>query len=146
MKMTTYRPFGLNRNLDAFFNSFFDEALEQVVGHDQLRSQPALNVKETETAYQLELAAPGLHKEDFQIEVDGELLTIHADWEVSQEENQEKYRRREFNYRSFKREIQLPENIVLTDIQASYEAGILYVELPKAPETKPLPARKVEIK
>ena len=96
-------------------------------------SLPSVNVKETETAYELEVAAPGLSKEDFKIDVDGETLTISAERETNKEEKEDFYTRKEFSYSSFKRSFNLPERTVETDkITAKYVDGVLQLVVPKS--------------
>ena len=141
MKMTAYRPYGLNRSFDRFFDDFFGQA----IGRDHLQSQPALNVRATDTAYHLELAAPGLAKEDFEIEVDGEHLTLSAEWKATSADETSDYTRREFNFRSFSRTLRLPEEVRPEAISARYEAGVLHLELPKKEEVLPRPAQRIEI-
>ena len=108
-------------------------------------SVPAANVKETETEYVLELAIPGRKKEDFNVEIDNDILTISS--EVKSEENKEDdgYTRREFTFSSFKRVFSLPETISLDKINATYEDGILKFVLPKKEEALPKPKRLIEI-
>jgi HSP20 family protein len=93
---------------------------------------PAVNVKESDAAYELEIAAPGLSKEDFKIDVEGQTLTISAEKETKKEESKDAYTRKEFNYSSFKRSFNLPERTVESDkITAKYANGILLLNLPK---------------
>lgn len=108
---------------------------------------PAVNIKESETEFAVELAAPGKKKEDFNIEVDDNVLTISAEAKNEREEKDEKgrYTRREFSYSSFKRAFTLPETVNEADIKASYEDGVLYITLPKREEALPKPKRMIEI-
>jgi HSP20 family protein len=108
-------------------------------------SVPAANIKETETEFLLELAIPGRKKEDFNVEIDNDILTISS--EVKNEENKEDegYTRREFTFSSFKRVFSLPETISLDKINATYEDGILKFILPKKEEALPKPKRLIEI-
>ncbi|MGM9512028.1 Hsp20/alpha crystallin family protein [Larkinella sp. GY13] len=92
---------------------------------------PAVNVKEDETAYHIELAAPGLKKEDFAINLTNNQLTISAKLEEAKEETTEKYTRKEFSYSSFERSFRLPKNVNNEQIQAAYTDGILKIDLPK---------------
>lgn len=108
---------------------------------------PAVNIKESETEFAVELAAPGKKKEDFNIEVDDNVLTISAEAKNERQEKDEKgrYTRREFSYSSFKRAFTLPETVNEADIKASYEDGVLYITLPKREEALPKPKRMIEI-
>lgn len=99
-------------------------------------SMPAVNIKETENEYQLEVAAPGLQKEDFNIEVKEGILKLSVSKNTESEEKTEKYTRKEFGFQKFERNFALPKNTVQVEsIQASYESGVLKVALPKQ-ETK----------
>jgi HSP20 family protein len=107
-------------------------------GFDSRTSVPAVNVHENQDAYQLDVAAPGLQKEHFSVNVDGRTLTISAEnkHENTQEEDG-KWSRREFSYSSFARSFTLPEAVKADAIVAKYENGILSVTVPKAEEVKP---------
>jgi HSP20 family protein len=112
----------------------------------QQASMPAVNVRENENEFHLEVAAPGLKKDDFKIEVDKNVLTISSEKEDHSEEKNGSYSRREFRYASFKRSFSLPENLVNSDdIKAQYVNGVLEIHLPKREEAKPKPARTIEI-
>lgn len=141
MKMTTYRPQGLNHGFDRFFNDLFG----QVIGSDALHTRPALNVRTDDDGYHLELAAPGLRKEDFEVEVDGDRLTLSAEWKENSAQPSGDYTRREFDFRSFSRSFQLPDDVEPTGIAARYEAGILFLELPRKEAEKPQPAQRIAI-
>lgn len=124
--------------VDSFFgDDFFNTWREPL-------NMPAVNVKETDKTFNLEVAAPGLQKDDFKIEVDKGLLTISVEKEESKEEKDDQFTRREFSYRSFKRSFWLPEEVSAEKIAARYEGGVLTVELPKAKITaKPVKTIKV---
>ncbi|MES2520314.1 MAG: Hsp20/alpha crystallin family protein [Bacteroidota bacterium] len=98
---------------------------------------PAVNVKENENGFQIEVAAPGLKKEDFKLSLHENRLTISAKQEENKEENKEKYTRQEFNYTSFQRTFTLPKNVDGDKIEATYTDGVLHVGLPKKEEIKP---------
>jgi HSP20 family protein len=98
---------------------------------------PAVNVKESENAFAIEVAAPGLKKEDFKISLHENRLTISAKQEESSAEKTDKYTRQEFNYTSFQRTFTLPKNVDGEKIEATYTDGILHVGLPKKEELKP---------
>jgi HSP20 family protein len=92
---------------------------------------PAVNVRETKSHYELELAVPGFKKDDFKIVTENGLMTISA--EISTEKNEEKnsYTRKEFSYSSFSRTFDLPEDVVEDNINANYHNGVLSIELKK---------------
>ena len=93
---------------------------------------PAVNIKETDTTFELEVAVPGMKKDDFKIEVKEGMLYISAETSSEQEEKEENYTRKEFNFSSFSRSFWLPENVKTDDIKANYKEGMLQVTLPKA--------------
>lgn len=97
-------------------------------------SLPAVNIREDEKAFYLELAVPGMNKNDLKIEVKDEVLTISAEQKDEKQEEHEGYRRREFSYSSFCRSFYLPEDVNGDKIGASYKDGILNVEIPKMEE------------
>lgn len=108
---------------------------------------PAVNVKETENEFVLEVAAPGMKKEDIQLELDDQVLTISSEKkeEKETESEKEKFTLREFSYSSFKRSFTLPESIDSSKIAADYTDGVLKIELPKREEAKVQPKRLIEI-
>ena len=111
-------------------------------------SVPAVNVRETNDAFELEVAAPGMTKDDFKVELDNNMLVISAQKEEKHEEQQENgnYTRREFSYQSFTRSFSLPERLVEGDrISAKYHDGILHITVPKTEEAKMKPAKQIEI-
>lgn len=108
-------------------------------------SIPAVNIKETETGFKLELFAPGLKKEDFNIEIDQRMLSISSEIQTETEENNETYSRKEYTLNSFKRTFNLPETVNFDAIEANYENGILNLRLPKREEALPKPKRLIEI-
>lgn len=106
---------------------------------------PAVNVTETDGKYQVMLAAPGLKKEDFHIDVDGNLVTISAETKTEKEEKEEQFTRKEYNYNSFSRTFTLPENIDRDKIEARYENGELKLVLPKKGNTPTAAKQQVKI-
>ena len=108
---------------------------------------PAVNIKETENSYEVEMAAPGLKKEDFRIELDNNVLTISSEKTEEHEENgKEKYSRKEFSYQSFQRSFNLPKEVVDEEkIEAYYKNGVLHLTIPKKEESKQKPPRKIQI-
>jgi HSP20 family protein len=106
---------------------------------------PAVNIKETDSSFGIELAAPGKTKEDFNIEIDHNVLTISSEEKSEKEETEGKYTRKEFSYSSFRRAFTLPETVNTESINATYENGVLNVTLPKKEEALPKPKRLIEI-
>ena len=108
---------------------------------------PAVNVKENDNEFLIEVAAPGLTKEDFKLNFDNGKLIISSEKKDEKVEKEgEKLTRREFSYQSFQRSFNVPENVVNSDkIAAKYNNGILHVALPKREEIKPKPLKQIEI-
>ena len=106
---------------------------------------PAVNVKENDNDFVIQLAAPGLVKEDFNIELDKDILTISSESNNNSSEEKDNYTRKEFSYSTFKRSFTLPDTVNSVDILASYDSGILSVKLPKKEEAKVQPKRSIEI-
>ena len=108
---------------------------------------PAVNVKETADSFEVEVAAPGMKKEDFKIELDNNMLSISSERRSENEVNEgEKYNRKEFSYQSFQRSFQLSKEAVDADnIQAKYENGVLRLLIPKREEVKQKPSRLINI-
>jgi len=109
---------------------------------------PAVNIKETKNDFEVEMAAPGMKKEDFKVEVDGNMLTISSERSEQHEENNgdEKFSRREFSYQSFQRSFSLPKDVVDDDnIEAHYDNGVLKLRIPKKEEAKQKPPKKIKI-
>ncbi len=109
------------------------------------RNVPAVNIKENEKDFELELAVPGRKKEDFQIEINENVLTISTESKIEDNVEKENYTRREFAYSSFKRAFTLPETIDEDNIKANYENGILKFTLPKNEESLPKPKRMIAL-
>ena len=108
---------------------------------------PAVNIRENNDGYYVEVAAPGMQKSDFRIELDNNLLVISSEREDKKEETDEKgnYSRREFSYQSFKRSFTLPNTVEGEKISAKYVDGVLQILIPKKEEAKQKPARQIEI-
>jgi HSP20 family protein len=103
---------------------------------------PAVNVKDNKDDYIVSLAAPGMKKNDFKIDVEGNMLTISSEKEESKEEKETMYTRKEFNYSSFSRSFTLPDEVIKDKIEATYEDGILKLKLPKTEESKKITLSK----
>ena len=107
---------------------------------------PAVNITEQKNEYLVSLAAPGLKKEDFKIDVDGNVLTISSEKEEKSEEKDKKFSRKEYSYSSFRRSFTLPEEINQEKIEARYEDGILKILLPRNDEAKKPSVKQISIK
>ncbi len=108
---------------------------------------PTVNIVENNDAFTVEMAAPGMEKKDFHIELNNEILTISSQREDSNELKEgDRYARREFSYQSFARSFHLPKSVVdESKIVAKYENGMLRVSIPKKEEVKTLPPRRIAI-
>jgi HSP20 family protein len=107
---------------------------------------PAVNVTEHKDEFRVELAVPGMKKDDFKIDVDGNMLTISSEKEESKEEKDKKFTRKEYNYSSFSRSFTLPDEINKEKIDAKYDNGILKIALPRKEEAKKLTAKHIAVK
>ncbi len=114
--------------------------LENAIG-----TAPAVNIKENEKDFELELAVPGRKKSDFNIEIDRNVLTISSEVKNEGEVKEESYTRREFAFTSFKRAFTLPKAVDSDKIEANYEDGLLRFVLPKKEEALPKPKRLIEL-
>lgn len=127
---------------DEFFNGdifprFFDV--------EPRRSMPAVNITEGKEEYRIDVAAPGLNKEDFKVTLENNVLTISSEKEEKQEENNEKVMRREFSYCTFSRSFSLPQTVNAEKIRANHKDGVLQVVIPKREEAKEKPSREIKI-
>lgn len=135
-------------NLPSLIENFFGRDFNDFVSSNMnaMNNVPAVNVVENQESFRIEVAAPGLKKEDFKLNLNHNNLTISASKEESNEEKKdEKYTRREFSYTSFQRTFTLPTSIDVENIRASYADGVLSIELPKREEAKVKPPRQIEI-
>ncbi|RMF30517.1 MAG: Hsp20/alpha crystallin family protein [Bacteroidetes bacterium] len=135
-------------NVSRLFDDFFRSELTDWTTRNFAAmgsTMPAVNIKETDDDFQIEVAAPGMNKKDFNVEVDNGMLVISAEREVSDEEKNDNYTRKEFSYQSFKRSFMLPDSVDAEKINAKYTDGILRLSLPKKPEAKPQPAKTIKI-
>jgi HSP20 family protein len=121
-------------NLSDMFQNFFDSDFNDIFSRKM--SDPAANILESPESFQLELAAPGLSKEDFKIHLENNILTVSAEMEDEKREEGKNYTRKEFYYGSFSRSFTLPKIIDLEKIKADYEGGVLKVALPKKEEAR----------
>lgn len=129
---------------DAVVNEFFNRSISDVVGSDLSNSYPAVNIHESKDNFEIALAAPGLTKEDFEIHLEKNQLSISAKKEAVQKEEGVKFTRREFNYTNFKRTFTLPETVDSEKINATYESGVLQLLLPKKAEVK-IQTKNIEV-
>ncbi|WP_341215628.1 Hsp20/alpha crystallin family protein [uncultured Wocania sp.] len=127
------------RNIVRFDDIFSDDFFEE----DSL--MPAINVKEHDEDFEIELAAPGFNKKDFEVTIEEDVLHVCGEKEAEKDEKEDDYSRKEFSYKSFKRSMMLPPSVDLNqDVKAVYKNGILKVKLlKKEEEAQQEPAKKV---
>ena len=137
----------VNNRLPVFFDDFFTRDYQPAYyGNNSFRKLPAVNIAEGDNDFTIEVAAPGLDKKDFNINLEDDRLTISTVNEDQREDKVANYTRREFNYNSFCRSFTLPQTVDGEKIDASHKDGILYVSIPKKEEAKLKPAREIAIK
>ncbi|MDB4924632.1 Hsp20/alpha crystallin family protein [Mucilaginibacter sp.] len=128
------------------FDNIFESILNDTFLSDRMVSRvPAVNIAETNGHYHIELAAPGLKKEDFKVNLDGDMLTISAEKEAEQGDRDKKYNKREYTYTSFVRSFTLPESVDEGSIEAEYTDGVLRINIAKREEARTA-SRQIEIK
>lgn len=130
-------------DIDRMFNNDFF-LMPMHVGRQMESSMPAVNIREKEKEYLIEVAAPGMKKNDFNIDMEEGRLTISSQKEEEKNEENEGYRRREYNYSSFSRSFNLPENVKPEDIKAQYQDGVLCLTIPKKQEQE-RPKKRIKI-
>jgi HSP20 family protein len=146
MEGITMLPMLRNKNffpsiVDEFFGRDFMPALDFQTGINV----PSVNIVEGKEDFRIEVAAPGLDKSDFKINVENNVLSISSEKEEKTEENEDRYMRREFSYTSFNRSFSLPQTVDPEKISAKHENGVLTISIPKKEEAKVKPARQIEI-
>jgi HSP20 family protein len=117
--------------LGSIFDPFMKREWSDFFGRDFIETIPSVNISENEGHYTVELAAPGLKKEDFKINIEDEMITISSERETESKTEKKDYSRREYNYNSFYRSFGLPEGVDQEKIKATYTDGVLKIELPK---------------
>jgi HSP20 family protein len=148
--MSVIKRNGWQPVMPGLFNDFFTRDLwDWGLSNNSVTNTtiPSVNIKETNDNFEVEVAAPGMKKEDFRVELDGNMLTISSERsDESNEKEGENYSRREFSYQSFQRKFQLPKDVVDADkIEARYENGLLHLVIPKKEEAKQKPPRMIQI-
>ena len=132
----SFRPFYMPNLLD-------DDFLPTLSGRTS--SMPAVNIREGEKNYTLDLAIPGMDKKDLKIDISEDVLTISSESKEENSEERDGYKKKEFNYSSFCRSFYIPDNVNREKIGANYKDGILTVSLPKMEEEKRNLSRQITI-
>ncbi len=128
---------------DRMSNLFEDDFFAPFINKPQTKTVPKANIHEEEKAFKISVAAPGMKKEQFSIDLDGNLLKVSAETEKTKKE-ETKYSLKEYSYSSFLRTFRLPKNADQKNISATYFNGILEVSIPKKKHEKKV-AKKIEI-
>jgi len=135
-----------SKSLTPGFNDIFETMFNDSFLSDRMISRvPAVNICETQDHYLIEMAAPGLNKEDFNIKLDKNLLTVSVEQKKESNTQDRQYNKREFSYSSFVRSFALPDSADDAQIEASYTNGMLNIHVAKKDEAKQI-VRQIEIK
>lgn len=146
MTLVKFNPDNKRNALMPGFNDVFDSIFNDTFFSDRMVSRiPAANISETADHYHVQLAAPGLKKKDFKINLERNVLSISADQRLENKQEERNYTKREYTYSSFVRSFNLPESADENGIQASYVDGVLAIDIPKREEAKTV-SRQIEIK
>ncbi len=138
LKTRTYLP--------DFLDHFFGNNLIPTIFDDRAENTlPAVNISENDKNFEIEMAVPGFGKENFKLELKNDILIISSKEETKNEEKNGNFMRKEFEYNSFCRSFSLPESVDSEKIEASYNEGVLKIELPKKEEAKAKLAREIKI-
>lgn len=136
-------------DLPALFSSFFES--EPFFNSDWVGSKllarhiPSANISETNGEFNIELAAPGMSKDDFHVTCENGVLTISAEKEEEKKKNEKNYTRREYNYSSFSRSFTLPDSVKADEVKAKYENGVLKLTVPKTEAAKKQSKKSIAI-
>jgi len=132
----SYKPF--------LWSSLFNDDFFPVAP-SRSTSMPAVNIREDEKSFTLDLAVPGMDKKNLSIDINEDVITVSSEQKTEKEENHDDFKRREFSYTSFCRSFYLPENVNKDKIEANYKDGILTIVLPKDEEEKAKLSRQIKI-
>lgn len=135
MSIIKVNPFLQGKTLSNILDDVFNRSISDIVGSDYAVTTPSVNISENDENFVLDIAAPGLDKNDFNIQVENDQLIISSAKSSDTEEKQEgKWTRKEFNFTSFKRSFHLSDKVNVDKIHAQYHHGILTLTLPKKDE------------
>jgi HSP20 family protein len=148
MTSNKFNPTHPSQALGKWIDNLFNTTLADVMGNDFTISHPSVNIVDMGNQFQMDLAAPGLEKKDFNIQIENDQIVISVEKKTETEQAETgKFTRREFNYSAFRRSFLLDENINREGITAAYENGVLRIILPKKEETWKKPSTTtIEIK
>ena len=146
MTLVKFNPENKRNPLMTGFNDVFDSIFNDTFFADRMVARvPAANISESADHYHVELAAPGLKKEDFKLNLERNVLSISVEQRTEDKQEDRSYAKREYTYSSFVRSFTLPESADENGIQATYNDGVLAIAIPKREEAKTV-SRQIEIK
>lgn len=146
MSLIKFNNGNSNKSLNPGFNDIFESVFNDSFFSDRMISRvPAVNICETQDHYMIEMAAPGLQKEDFNLKLDRNLLTVSVEQKHEMNDQHKQYNKREFSYSSFVRSFALPDTADDAQIEAQYVNGMLNIHVAKKDEAKQI-VRQIEIK
>jgi HSP20 family protein len=146
MTLVKFNPENKRNSLMPGFNDVFDSIFNDTFFADRLVTRvPAANISESADHFHVELAAPGLKKEDFKLNLERNVLSIAVEQRKEDKQEERNYAKREYSYSSFVRSFTLPESADENGIQATYNDGVLAINIPKREEAKTV-SRQIEIK
>lgn len=146
MSIVRMNPLFPAKPFTTVLDEIFNRSLGDFVGFDNAQTIPAVNIKETDEHFVLEMAAPGFAKADFNITLENEQLIISAEKKIEEDKKEAKWARKEFHFEKFSRRFTMPETANLNQITAAYESGVLILDIAKKEEAKVQPAKVIEIK
>ena len=140
------RDVGYAPTLSNFFDDFFTRDLFNWPSSSSTgTSIPKVNIYETDSEFHVEMAAPGMSKDDFKVELDNNMLTISSQLETEKDDENKNYQRREYSFQSFVRTFHLPDSAESEKINAKYVDGVLNLVIPKKEEAKRKPVKTIKI-
>lgn len=151
MSMISRTPSRNLRKISPFwdmpFNNFFRNSFPDMWSGADAETIPSVNVIEESNQYVVEMAAPGLKKDDFSVKIENNVLTISCEKESESKPEKESrnYSRREYNYSYFSRSFTIPDNINAEEVAAKYESGVLYLTIPKRVDKKEMSEKKIKV-
>ncbi len=146
VKFKNARPIDRYTGIPSIFSDFFNDFInEDTLPRNVFKSIPAVNISETAEQYRLEIAAPGMSKGDFKIEVENGILSIHAEKKEEKTDENSKYTRKEFSYSTFSRTFTMPDHVNTEAISAEYLNGVLNLVLPKKDDAKKKVVKEIVI-
>lgn len=137
--------------LPSFFSDFFDfdkffESPFTPVPDGWTSQVPRANIKERDQEFDIEIAAPGMEKDDFEVKVENGVLSVRAEKEDTSEEEGERFTRKEYSYNSFSRSFPLPDSVKAEEVDANYDNGVLTIKVPKKEEAQKKEKKQIEVK